>query len=136
MIAALAFVRRHWAAFAAMGVFLGCVVGAYLWGAGNATARVTATYEARLRTISDANAAAIGAALAQARQNAEAAAQAERKLAEAEQATDTHFATITKEVTRYVQTNPNAGACSLDPDGLRLWNQANRGPAARPSGNP
>lgn len=126
-LAALAFVRKHWPAFAAMAVFLGCVVGAYLWGASNATARVSASYETRLRAIADANAAALAASMAQARQNAEHAAQVESKLAQVEQANDVHFSTIEKEVIRYVQSNPAAAACSLDADGLRLWNEANRG---------
>lgn len=37
--------------------------------------------------------------------------------------------TITKVVTKYVETHPDNSACILDADGLRIWNAANAGTA-------
>lgn len=44
----------------------------------------------------------------------------------------TEFKYITREVIRYVQSNPSPAGCGLDADGLRIWRQSSAGRRAEP----
>ena len=136
MIAALAFLRRHWPAIAAFVVLLSLVCGAYLHGMGTGEARTTAHYEALMAERDQQAAAALAQALAEAQAQAQAAMEAERKHLAAQTRTETEFRVITEKVVEYVEKNPGTASCGLDADGLRIWNSANRGRAEGAAGNP
>lgn len=104
-------------------------VAAYLAGAERATDRLTAKYEAHLAERDRAAAESMRKALDEQEARHKAAMDAERKALEQQAQRDDQFRTITKTVTRYVETHPDLNACGLDADGLRLWNEANRGAA-------
>lgn len=68
-------------------------------------------------------------AAAQAKADAAAAAQHETK----QEKIRVVYQTLTKEVKVYAESH-DLGHCGIDADGLRLWNAANQGPAADPTG--
>ena len=128
--------RRHWPAIAAFLVMLAVVCWSYLQGKAVATAECQARYEAQLAERDRAAAAAMAAALEEAQAQARAAMEAERQHLEAQAKTDANFRVITNTVTEYIHAKPDVAACSLDADGLRIWNSAHRGAAPGAADHP
>jgi hypothetical protein len=60
----------------------------------------------------------------------------ERSVAVAETKVNQHVQTIQERVVEYVQSPSSPTSVCLSPDGMRIWNDANRGPAeGEPSGS-
>lgn len=107
-------------------VVLGVVAGfsfytGYDYGVSTTAAEYTQQIAERDRIAAEEMAKAIDAA----HQQAQAALEAERLNLAVAQHTDQQFKIITNTVTKYVETHPKANDCSLDVDGLRIWNSAN-----------
>ena len=77
--------------------------------------------------------AVVKAAEKTAEKAAEAAAAIEREHLEAELKRAQQQQVVTKVVKEYVHARPDLNRCSLDADGLRLWNAANAGKQSRAS---
>lgn len=58
----------------------------------------------------------------------------EQQHVEQQQQAATEFKYITREVIRYVASNPSPAGCGLDADGLRIWRQSSAGKAAAEPG--
>lgn len=58
------------------------------------------------------------------------AAVVEQQHVEQQQQAATEFKYITREVIRYVASNPSPAGCGLDADGLRIWRQSSAGKAS------
>jgi hypothetical protein len=113
---------------------LGAFYGVFLFGRSVEHDELTAQYEKKLRAIDQANLAAMTKHQAQWEANLRVALEAERRNLERQRVTETVFKTITEKVVEYVQANPSADVCSLDADGLRLWNDANGGAVSADAG--
>src|SRR5579884_1197555 len=94
---------------------------------------LTAKYEKQIADMTAAQNQALADAVQKAQaeaqkqlSNIKAASTADQQHQTAQAETQVIYKTIHDKVIQYVQTHPAPANCSLDDDGLRLWNAANR----------
>lgn len=120
-------------------VVLGLVVGAYVRGhasgaraEGLRAAKLLAEKDQQLAERDQAALAELTAAILRERAAQQATAALEREHLEAELKRVQEQKVVTKIVKEYVNARTDLNRCSLDGDGLRLWNAANAGRADAP----
>jgi hypothetical protein len=114
-------------------VLLAVVMAAYLRGYASGKQSAQAHYNQLLAERDQAALKQLTEAVIRERQAAEAAAAIEREHLEAELKRAQQQQVVTKVVKEYVHARPDLNRCSLDADGLRLWNAANAGKQSRAS---
>lgn len=132
----LALLRQYWPAIGAAVLLVALLAGARVSGIRSGTTSTTAHYEALLAERDRVAAAGMAKALQDSQAQAQAAMQAERSHLQTQAKADEQFKVITRTVTKYVATHPAVASCGLDPLGLRLWNDANRGASTGPPDHP
>lgn len=128
--------KHYWPAMAAGLVMLCIVAWAYTFGVSVGTSRAAAQHLAQIAERDRLSAQAMAAALHQAKADAQEAMAAERAHLQAQAKTEARFRVITETVKEYIHANPDLAGCGLDADGLRVWNEANRGADDPAPGNP
>lgn len=132
--AILALVKRHWPALAAGIVAVLVLWGAYSFGASATAERYERKIADQAKAAADAMTEALRVQAEQSKANLAAAVAIERAHIIAQQAGQAFFNSLSEQVATYVEQTPTVRSCGLDADGLRIWTDANRGPAHRAPG--
>lgn len=139
MIQTLILARRQGPLIVVCIIVLGLIVGAYVRGHASGAqaealkaAKLLAEKDQQLAEKDRAALAELSAAIIRERQAQQATAALEREHLEAELKRVQEQKVVTRIVKEYINARTDLNRCSLDGDGLRLWNAANAGRAKAP----
>ena len=127
--ALIQFILSNWRALALGLVVAGAYITGHHMGHNDGVESTEAKYLAEIAERDRAANDAMARAITEAQAQADAALATERQHMAEVQKTDTQFQIIEKTVTKYVERHPDSNRCTIDVDGLRAWNSANRGSA-------